>query len=114
MGQKNILLIAPCLFLVELTNAFYKRVVRKEIDLPVAIAALHLVMDFGVEIREEPGINVRAMELAYKLKRPSTYDCHYLALAEIYHCSLWTGDEKFFNSVKKEYPQVKWIGNYPI
>jgi len=71
-------------------------------------------MDFGVEIREEPGINVRAMELAYKLKRPSTYDCHYLALAEIYHCSLWTGDEKFFNSVKKEYPQVKWIGNYPI
>lgn len=111
-AQNDVLLIAPCLILVELTNAFYKRVLRKEIDLPAAISALNLVMDFGIELREEPGLHVLAMKLAHKLKRPSTYDCHYLALAEAFQCSLWTGDEKFFNSARRDFPRVKWVGNY--
>ena len=112
--QDDILLIAPCLILVEVTNAFYRRVVRGEIDLPAAIAALHVVMEFGIEIREEPGLHSQAMKLAHQLKRPTTYDCHYLALAEAYHCPLWTGDERFYNSVKQTCPQVNWIGNCDI
>ena len=112
--QEDILLIAPCLILVEVTNAFYKRVVRKEIDLSTAITALRVVMEFGIEIREEPGLHTQAMKLAHQLKRPTTYDCHYLALAELYHCALWTGDERFYNSVRKTYPQVNWIGHYPL
>jgi len=107
-------LIAPCLILTEVTNAFYKRVVRGEIDVATAIAALHIVMEFGIEIREEPGLHSRSIKLAHQLKRPTTYDCHYLALAEIYHCALWTGDERFYNSVNKIYPQVNWIGHYPL
>jgi len=112
--QDDILLIAPCLILVEVTNAFFRRVVRGEIDLPAAIAALHVVMEFGIEIREEPGLHSQAMKLAHQLKRPTTYDCHYLALAEIYDCPLWTGDERFYNSVRKAYPQVNWIGHYDL
>jgi hypothetical protein len=27
---------------------------------------------------------------------------------------LWTGDERFYNSVKEACPQVNWIGNYDI
>ena len=112
--QDDVLLIAPCLILVEVTNAFYRRVVRGEIELSTAIAALHVVMEFGIEIREEPGLHSQAIKLAHQLKRPATYDCHYLALAEIYHCALWTGDERFYNSAKKTYPQINWIGHYAI
>ncbi len=57
--------------------------------------------------------STQALELAHPLKKPTTYDCHYLALAQIHRCDLWTGDEKFYNSVRKTFPQVKWIGNYP-
>lgn len=111
-AQEHARLIAPCLMLTEVTNAFYKRVARREMELDTGIAALHVVLEFGIEIHEEPGLHSRAMELSHQLKRPTTYDCHYLALAEIRNCELWTGDERFYNSVKETMHQVKWIGNY--
>ncbi len=113
-AEEETRLIAPCLLLTEVTNAFYKRLVRGEISLSNALTALHVVFEFGVEIREEPGLHSRAIELSYQLKRPNTYDCHYLALAEIYRCDLWTGDERFFNSAATTFPRVKWVGHYPI
>jgi predicted nucleic acid-binding protein len=39
----------------------------------------------------------------------AAYDVHYLALAELLGCELWTADEKFFNSVKKKKPQVRLL-----
>ena len=113
-AQEDIQPIAPSLILPEITNAFYKRVTRGESDLATAIEALRIVMDFGIEIREEPGLHSKAMELAHQLKRPNTYDCHYLALSEIHQSPLWTGDERFYNSVKDSFPNVKWIGSYPL
>ncbi len=106
--------IAPCLILAEVTNAFYRRVVRGEIALPTAREALHVVLSFGIEIREEPGLHTLAMKLSHQLKRPTTYDCQYLALAEIHDCPLWTGDKRFYNSVMKAFPHVQWIGNLPL
>ncbi len=76
--------------------------------------AFHIVLDFGIELREEPGLHSEAMELAHPLKRPNTYDCHYLALSEIHQCPLWTGDERFYHSVKNSFPQVQWIGHYSL
>lgn len=102
--------IAPSLILPEITNAFYKRVIRKEVNLTTAMEAFRIVLGFGIEIREEPGLHSKAMELAHRLKRPNTYDCHYLALSEIHHCLLWTGDERFYNSIKGSFPRIKWIG----
>jgi predicted nucleic acid-binding protein len=113
-AQEETQLIAPCLMLTEVTNAFYKRVVRGEIDVTTAIEALHVVMEFGIEIREEPGLHSQAIRLAHQFKRPTTYDCHYLALAEILHCALWTGDERFHNSVKKTFHRVNWIGHFEL
>ena len=113
-AQEETHLIAPCLMLTEVTNAFYKRVVRGEIDVTTAIEALHVVMGFGIEIREEPGLHSQAIKLAHHLKRPTTYDCHYLALAEIHHCALWTGDERFYNSVKKTFNRINWIGHFEL
>ncbi len=106
--------IAPCLILPEVANAFYRRAVRKEMTISAAVEALNVVLAFGIEIREEPGLHALAMELSYQLKRPTTYDCQYLALAQIHGCSLWTGDERFYNSAIRSFPRVKWIGNYPL
>lgn len=111
-AQQGTWLIAPCLILAEVTNAFYKRVLRGEMDLATAIAALHVVMAFGIEIREEPGLHSQAIRLvSHQLKRSTTYDCHYLALAQIHHCPLWTGDKRFYSAVVKSF-HVKWIGRF--
>ena len=113
-ARENTLLIAPCLMLAEVTNAFYKRVIRREVDLKTAIEALNVVLEFGIEIREEKGLHSLAMELSHRLGRPTTYDYHYLAMAAIHNCEFWTGHQRFYNSVKKIMHQVKWIGNYVI
>lgn len=103
-------LTAPCLIIAEITNALYKRVSRKEMDLSTACQALEKVLGFGIEIREEPGLAERVLELAHELKMSATYDAHYLALAEKYGCDLWTGDRKLYNSAKKKFSVVKWVG----
>jgi predicted nucleic acid-binding protein len=110
--QDEVQPIAPSLILSEIANAFYKRVTRGEVSLTTAIEAFHIVLDFGIEIREEPGLHSKAMKLAHQLKRPNTYDCHYLALSEIHQCPLWTGDERFYNFVKNSFLHVQWIGHY--
>jgi predicted nucleic acid-binding protein len=111
-GKQRTRLIAPGLILPEVANAVYKRIVRGEIDLATAKQAVRIVLGFGIEICEEPGVPSRALELAHELRRPTVYDCYYLALAEFYRSELWTGDERLYNSVRARLPWVKWIGAY--
>ncbi len=105
-------ILAPSLIIAELTNAFYKCVVRGEITTQQAKQALKLVFELGIEIKEELGLQFRTIELACEFKLPATYDCHYLALAEHHRCELWTGDKRLYNSVNKKLQWVKWIGKY--
>lgn len=105
-------LIAPCLLLTEVTNALFKRVKRREMDLPTATEALEVVLSFNIRIEEEAGLHIPAMELAHQLNQPATYDCHYLALALIADCDLWTGDRKFHAAATKLFPCVHWIGDF--
>ena len=109
-GAQGTRLVAPGLLLPEVANAFYKRTLRGEIDLATARKAVRIVLGFGVEIREEPGVPSRALELAHELKRPTVYDCYYLALAEGYGCEVWTGDRRLYNAVRATLPWVNWIG----
>ncbi len=111
-AKAGIHLLAPCLLLAEVTNAVYKRVVRGELDMPIAQAALDLILGFDIEIREELGFPAQAMTLARQLGRPSTYDCHYAALAEHHHCEFWTGDQRFYHGAKDAISWVLWVGGY--
>lgn len=110
-AEEGTRLLAPCLLLAEVTNALHKRIIRRDLDHSTAQAALRIVLGFAIEIREEPGLSARALELAHRLGRPTTYDCHYLALAERHRCELWTNDQRFFNAVKSTMPFVRWIGS---
>ena len=109
-GRDATRLLAPCLLVAEVTNTLYKRLLRGEMDLSAAEAALGIIFAFAVELREEPGLAARALSLASELHRPTTYDCHYLALAEQLDCVLWTGDERFYNAVHRAKPRVRWVG----
>lgn len=107
-------LLAPCLLLPEVTNALYKGVLRGESDIRTAQAGLRIILGFAIDILEGPGLQARAMALAHQLGRPTTYDCQYLALAEHYHCELWTADERFYNAARNVFLWMRWIGNFRI
>ncbi len=102
----------PCLLLVEATNVFHRRALSGQISQSQAKELLTGFFNMGIEIRESSQLQVRALELAQELQLPIVYDVHYLALADMLECDLWTADERFFNSVKQRYPRVKWLGNF--
>jgi predicted nucleic acid-binding protein len=104
--------IAPCFMPTEVTNAIYKRVQRGEMSLDQASEALEVVLGFGVRLQEEPGLHRRALTLAHRLNRPTPYDAHYLALAELRGCAIWTGDERLYNAANQRIPWLHWIGAY--
>ncbi len=50
------------------------------------------------------------MEIASELTQGAVYDSHYLALAQILDCDLWTADEKFFKIARQAADNIRWIG----
>jgi predicted nucleic acid-binding protein len=79
-SEEETRLLAPCLLLTEVINALYKRIIRKELDLPKVQEALEVILAFGIEIHEEAGLHTLALDLSLQLGQPATYDVHYLAL----------------------------------
>jgi predicted nucleic acid-binding protein len=111
-AQAGIQAIAPCFMPTEVANAIFKRVQRGEISFDHAIEALDVVLGFGVRLEEEPELHRRALALAYHLNRPTPYDAHYLALAELRGCAVWTGDERLYNATRGQFAWLRWIGAY--
>jgi predicted nucleic acid-binding protein len=109
-NEEGTRLLAPSLLLTEVSNALYKRIIRKEMDLSKVRKALEVILAFGIEILEEAGLHTLAIEISLQLGQPATYDAHYLALALMVGCPLWTGDRRFYSSARKSFPQVHWVG----
>ena len=104
--------IAPPFMMAEVSSALYKRVRRGELSLEQGLEALEIALGFGVRTEGEVALSRRALELASRFDRPTPYDAHYLALAELHSCEVWTGDERLYNAVRLQLPWVRWIGSY--
>jgi predicted nucleic acid-binding protein len=100
--SKQIKVIAPSLWAYEVTsvvrNKAYRGLIDKELESEVLTAVHHL----PVQLFRPENLHRRAWELARQFNRPSVYDMHYLALAEIVDCPYWTADERLYNAVHLE------------
>ena len=103
---------APYLMSVEVTNALHRRVVRAELTVEDATRLLEYLLASGIELRDEPGLQVRALQLASQLRQGAVYDAHYLALADILGCDFWTADERFYRAAEPLAQNVRWIGDF--
>lgn len=63
---------------------------------------------WGPEPVEARGILTDSLRISVLLNQ-SLYDCAYLALAVRLECELVTADERFCNSVRHRYPNVKLL-----
>lgn len=101
--------IAPQLLMYEVVNGIATATRRKRLSPDMAFQAVENLVALGIELREvEP---VRVMEASFRYNL-AAYDAAYLALAEAESCDLWTGDRTFYQAVKDESHQVRWIGDY--
>lgn len=101
--------IAPQLLAYEVVNGIATATRQKRVAPDKAIEAMSNLLALNVELREIEPLRILEMALKYNL---AAYDAAYLALAEGEKCDLWTGDRAFYQAMKGESLQVKWIGDY--
>jgi predicted nucleic acid-binding protein len=103
-------LLAPALFLYEITNALAKRIQRRQLTLEQAKERLRFFQESGPLLDQIGSVHPRSLELMERFGLPTAYDAHYLALAEYQRCECWTADERLWNTVKHQLSWVRWIG----
>ncbi len=102
--------VAPYLMPVEVANALFQYVARGRLSLDGAVGLLRNLLNSGMELMEPAGLHTMALELASRLQLGSIYDAHYLALAEILDCEMWTADRRFFQAASPFFQRVRWLG----
>jgi predicted nucleic acid-binding protein len=87
-------LIAPELVLVEVANALWKKVTRREVSSGEARRALDMLRGGALETRPTAPFVRRALDLASQLRHP-VYDCVYVAVAEAEDARVVSADARF-------------------
>jgi len=104
--------VAPPLLPVEMTAVLRKYVYRGALTLEQGFKALQTALAFDVTLLTFPDLHARAWQLAAQLNRPTAYDAHYLALAQILGCEFWTADQRLVNAAQKSLPWVHGLGEF--
>ena len=104
--------IAPPFLPVEVTNAIWRRVARGFINRAEAEERLRLFLEFEVELAGPPGLYQAALGLADRFSRPAVYDVHYVALAQIAGCDLWTADQRLLNALGGQLAFVRPLADF--
>ncbi len=108
----DVQVIAPPLLRYEVTSALRRKVVRGVMSLPDARRALEEALSLDIKLLDPPELSLRAFDLAARFNLPAAYDAHYLALAEMLNAEFWTADEKLYNAVREDFPNIHWLGGY--
>lgn len=103
-------ILAPEFVLVEVANATWKKVQRKEIGASQAHEIINLAAESVPGFIHSPNILSHATHLAIELAHP-VYDCLYLACLDAPQDVLVTGDKRFFNKVKQSHlaDQIRYL-----
>ncbi|GBD10243.1 tRNA(fMet)-specific endonuclease VapC [Candidatus Thermoflexus japonica] len=101
-------MLAPSLWVYEVTNGLIVAVRRGRIDGATGERALRLLLALGVRLVDPAPVDVYREAGRYGI---AAYDAAYLALARALDAPLWTGDGRFYQAVKED-PLVRWIGDF--
>ena len=100
--EEKSLLLAPSLWVAEVTSALRKLVYRKSLAPEEADLALSDLPSLGVQvIPMDLGLARRALAWAERLGQIRAYDAFYLALAEREDAILWTGDGRLADRARQ-------------
>jgi len=112
--KKQMIVYVPTLLSYEVTNILYREVRAGRITTETAENSINMIHRVVSPVySRNAALNLRAMAMAKHFDLSAAYDSHYLALAELKECTLWTADSRMWRAVKDQLDWVQWIGNYP-
>ena len=98
--EASVPLFAPALMAVEVTNAWWKKSRRGEMDANDVEQALTLLFSLRIAWKPSGPLLRRAVRLATELGHP-VYDCVYLALATDHAAAIATADERLRRAAER-------------
>ncbi|SPF36062.1 conserved hypothetical protein [Syntrophobacter sp. SbD1] len=110
-GHGEVGAMAPGLIYFEITNALHRLSVGSAITVEEAEQFLGLALELNIDTISEPFLHRSALLIARKCSLKSTYDAHYLALAQDLNADLWTADRRLVNAVKKRFSWIRFLGD---
>jgi predicted nucleic acid-binding protein len=102
-------MVAPSLWLYEVTNGLVTAVRRGRMDQQTGKQVLVQLLALGVRIGDPEITSVYDHATYHGI---ASYDSAYLALADALSAPLWTGDRPFYNDTRNSADFVHWIGDY--
>ncbi len=102
-------MVAPSLWMYEVTNALVVAYLKGRVDLQQSGRALALLKNQGVRLADPEPMDCLEIATSFEI---SGYDAAYLALAETLETELWTGDRRLYEKVRGRSERVRWIGDY--
>lgn len=111
--SRSATIAVPPHFPVEVTNVIRRRVARHFLTHAEGLELLRIFVQFSVRLVIPQELYEEAFNLAERFNLPTVYDTHYLALAKLLGCDLWTADQGLLNALGEKLPYVKWVGRYP-
>jgi Predicted nucleic acid-binding protein, contains PIN domain len=109
-GRSRVARYAPALVDYEIVSTLNQKQLRGSLTADEADAVLELALEEPLNIIRTQDAHRDALRLARRFGLRSTYDAHYLALADDLDCEFWTADERLYNAVRERFPLIRWLG----
>lgn len=104
-------ILAPPLIYSEVANAIRQRMRRDGVAPERALSFLDEFFAGPITVSEPQDLYHRALRLAHEYELPAVYDAHFVVLAQINECDLWTADRRLVRQLRNA-SFVRWIGDY--
>ena len=103
--------VAPDLLIAECGNVFWRRCRQGDITPDEATESLADLLTLQVPLVPATSLVQSALSLALQRQRTG-YDALYLVLAQERNCDLITADERFFNALSAQFPQLQFLQHW--
>jgi predicted nucleic acid-binding protein len=106
--------VAPNLLPFEVTNIIRKRVIRDAMSLGDADLAVEQFQALAITMITPPEVHQEALRLTDAFGFRAAYDAHYVVLARLLGCELWTDDAELIQVVGSQFTYVRAISSFQV
>ena len=100
---------APSLITYEVTNAIWQYEQAGDLSTDAAVRSVNRLNLLPIHLISIGEMHVRALEVVRRFPERKAYDSHFVALADLLDCELWTSDKKLYNRMNHQLPWVRLV-----
>lgn len=107
--RRGVEVTAPALLMYEVTNALWQYEQNGELSTDAVERSVNRLNLLSIQLVSLGEMHLRALEIVRRFPERKAYDSHFVALAELLGCELWTSDKKLNNWIGQHLRWVRFV-----